>query len=213
MQSVDEGEIDHKTSTVWIRLALLHSCWLRPMHTNSIAFCTQMTPICKSSDCVVIFFWSPGIMECTWMLFTFENGVPLMRQGRQWFGIINYYWWTASIKPRLLFSGAGHASWGLYISSVLLLLNYLITNKARAIILFRTFLFLVASSQEAPHATEFPNIYTVMVDWRRTEDMNALVVCILNVWWFFFRSLVNRLLRHVYTSTRNMAGAFANWNV
>ena len=31
--------------------------------------------------CVVIFFWSSGIMECTCMLFTFENGVPLMRQG------------------------------------------------------------------------------------------------------------------------------------
>jgi len=31
--------------------------------------------------CVVIFFWSSGIMECTCMLFTFENGVPLMRYG------------------------------------------------------------------------------------------------------------------------------------
>ena len=30
---------------------------------------------------VVIFFWSSGIMECTCMLFTFENGVPLMRKG------------------------------------------------------------------------------------------------------------------------------------
>jgi len=29
--------------------------------------------------CVVIFFWSSEIMECTCMLFTFENGVPLMR--------------------------------------------------------------------------------------------------------------------------------------
>jgi len=29
--------------------------------------------------CVVIFFWSSGIMECTCMLFTFENGVPLNR--------------------------------------------------------------------------------------------------------------------------------------
>jgi len=28
---------------------------------------------------VVIFFWSSGIMECTCMLFTFENGVLLMR--------------------------------------------------------------------------------------------------------------------------------------
>jgi len=33
-------------------------------------------------------------------------------------GIIHYYWWTASIKPRLLFSGAGYASWGLSLSSV-----------------------------------------------------------------------------------------------
>jgi len=29
--------------------------------------------------CVVIFFWSSGIMECTCMVFTFENGVSLMR--------------------------------------------------------------------------------------------------------------------------------------
>ena len=32
-------------------------------------------------NCVVIFFWSSGIMECTCMLFTFENGVPLLRYG------------------------------------------------------------------------------------------------------------------------------------
>ena len=36
---------------------------------------------------------------------------------RQWCGIIHYYWWTASIKPRLLFSRAGYASWGLSLSS------------------------------------------------------------------------------------------------
>ena len=41
--------------------------------------------------CVVICFWSSGIMECTCMLFTFENGVLLMRWGRQWCGIIHYY--------------------------------------------------------------------------------------------------------------------------
>jgi len=29
--------------------------------------------------CGVKFFWSSGIMECTCMLFTFENGVLLMR--------------------------------------------------------------------------------------------------------------------------------------
>ena len=39
-------------------------------------------------------------------------------KGRQWCGIIHYYWWTASIKPRLLFSIAGYASWGLSLSSV-----------------------------------------------------------------------------------------------
>ena len=38
-------------------------------------------------------------------------------RGRQWCGIIYYYWWTASIKPRLLFSRAGYASWGLSLSS------------------------------------------------------------------------------------------------
>jgi len=39
-------------------------------------------------------------------------------RGRQWCGIIHYYWWTASIKPRLRFSRAGYASWGLSLSSV-----------------------------------------------------------------------------------------------
>jgi len=37
---------------------------------------------------------------------------------RQWCGIIHYYWWKASIKPRLLFSRAGYAFWGLSLSSV-----------------------------------------------------------------------------------------------
>jgi len=39
-------------------------------------------------------------------------------RGRQWCGIVHYHWWTASIKPRLLFSRAGYASWGLSLSSV-----------------------------------------------------------------------------------------------
>jgi len=68
--------------------------------------------------CVVIFFWSLGIMEC---------GVKMefcsCARGRQWCGIIHYHWWTASIKPRLLFSRAGYASWGLSLSSVCSLLN------------------------------------------------------------------------------------------
>ena len=33
----------------------------------------------KVAPYCIIFFWSSGIMECTCMLFTFENGVPLMR--------------------------------------------------------------------------------------------------------------------------------------
>jgi len=32
-------------------------------------------------------------------------------------------WWTASIKPRLLFSRAGYASWGLSLSSVLYIMH------------------------------------------------------------------------------------------
>jgi len=54
--------------------------------------------------------WHAILLKIKQMLFyTFENGVPLMRWGRQWCGIIHYYWWTASIinwwkgKPRLLF--------------------------------------------------------------------------------------------------------------
>ena len=68
--------------------------------------------------CVVIFVWSSGIIECTCMLFTFINGVRSCARGRQWCGIIHYYSWTASIKPMLLFSRAGYASWGLSLSSV-----------------------------------------------------------------------------------------------
>ena len=49
-------------------------------------------------------FWSSGIME-------FRS----CARGRQWCGIIHYYWWTASIKPELLFS---RASWGRSLSSV-----------------------------------------------------------------------------------------------
>jgi len=34
-------------------------------------------------------------------------------RGRHWCGIFHYHWWTASIKPRLLFSHSGLVSWGL----------------------------------------------------------------------------------------------------
>jgi len=68
--------------------------------------------------CVVIFCWSSGIMECACVLFTFGVEFCSCARGRQWCGIIYYYWWTASIKPGLLFSRAGYASWGLSLSSV-----------------------------------------------------------------------------------------------
>ena len=41
-------------------------------------------------------------------------------RGHRWCGIIYYYWWTSSIKPRLLLSRTGYASWGLSLSSVFL---------------------------------------------------------------------------------------------
>jgi len=47
------------------------------MHINYYVAAVKSRPILH--HCVVIFFWSSGIMECTCMLFTFENGVPLMR--------------------------------------------------------------------------------------------------------------------------------------
>jgi len=39
-------------------------------------------------------------------------------RGRQWCGVMLNYWWTASIKPMLLFSRAGYAFWWLSLSSV-----------------------------------------------------------------------------------------------
>jgi len=69
--------------------------------------------------CVVIFFWSSGIMECTYVCcLHLKMEFCSCARGRQWCGIIHCRWWTASIKPRLLFSRAGYASWGLSLSSV-----------------------------------------------------------------------------------------------
>jgi len=80
--------------------------------------CTFLQRICTETRFVlnhgvVIFFWSSGITECTCMLFTFKMEFRLCARGRQWCGIIHHHWWTASIKPRLLFSRAGYASWGI----------------------------------------------------------------------------------------------------
>jgi len=65
--------------------------------------------------------------------------------GCQWCGIIHYHWWTASIKPRLLFSS--YASWRLSLSSVYtycwffsLLFNYneCIKSKVMFMLIFTT---------------------------------------------------------------------------
>ena len=67
--------------------------------------------------CVVIFFWSSGIMDC--MLFTFEEfcscarGVNVLVHG-----IFLNRWWISSLKSRLLFSHEGYVSWGLSLFSV-----------------------------------------------------------------------------------------------
>ena len=74
----------------------------------------QLNGFCQV--CVVIFFWISGIMECTCVHLKME--FCSCARGRQWCGIIHYFCWTASIKPRLLFSRAVYASWGLFLSSV-----------------------------------------------------------------------------------------------
>jgi len=68
--------------------------------------------------CVVICFspqWSCSVHVCCLHL---KMEFCSCARGRQWCGIIHYHWCTASIKPRLLFSRAGYASWGLSLSSV-----------------------------------------------------------------------------------------------
>ena len=54
-----------------------------------------------------------------YMLFTFKNTVSYICAMRhQWSGIFHFHPWSDSIKPRLLFSHAGYASWGLSLFSV-----------------------------------------------------------------------------------------------
>ena len=52
---------------------------------------------------------SPDIKPCTDTRYHHCNSTEIS----QWCGIIHCYWWTASIKPRLLFARAGYSSWGL----------------------------------------------------------------------------------------------------
>ena len=62
--------------------------------------------------CVVIFFWSSGIIDCMFVYIWKWSSAHALG-GRQWCGTFHYHWWTASIKPRLLFSHSGLVSWWL----------------------------------------------------------------------------------------------------
>jgi len=61
--------------------------------------------------CVVIFFSGPQwpLTVCLHLKKKFRS----CARGRQWCVICHYHWWTASKKPRLLFSHSGLVSWGL----------------------------------------------------------------------------------------------------
>jgi len=64
-------------------------------------FCCLVSHITRSiSLCSFIFLVR---MDHVLYLLTVEKN-PLMCWWRQWCGIFHYYWWTASIKPRLLCS-------------------------------------------------------------------------------------------------------------
>ena len=68
--------------------------------------------------CVVIFSGPQGSWSVHVCCLHLKMEFRSCARGRQVCGIIHYYWWTASIKPRLLFSRTGYASWGLSLSSV-----------------------------------------------------------------------------------------------
>ena len=62
-----------------------------------------------------------------WRMFSLSmssNSNCSCARGHQWCGIIHYYWWTASIKPRLLFSRAGYASWGLSFDQFIIIITF-----------------------------------------------------------------------------------------
>jgi len=56
--------------------------------------------------CVVICFGPQGSWSVHVCSFHLKMEFRSCARGRQWCGIIHYYWWTASIQPRLLFSRA-----------------------------------------------------------------------------------------------------------
>jgi len=85
----------HKVFVHQLQVAFLKKtkCWCQKIHQQTI------TQVCD-------------------MFASRTYSVLLMRQGRQLCGIFHYHSWTASSNPRLLFSHAGFASWGLSIFTV-----------------------------------------------------------------------------------------------
>ena len=63
--------------------------------------------------CVVIFSGPQGSWSVNVCCLPLKMEFRSCARGRQWCGIFHYHWWTASIKPRLLFSHSGLVSWGL----------------------------------------------------------------------------------------------------
>jgi len=80
---------------------LCGGCKMSPRTTSS---CSYNISGLQGSWIVYCLHLKIELRSCTW--------------GRQWYGIFHYNKWTASIKPKLLFSHARCASWGLSLSPV-----------------------------------------------------------------------------------------------
>jgi len=64
---------------------------LNPPHSRSLPQLSGLVEERLPREWNILGSWSSGIMECTCISFTFKNGVPVMRLGRQLCGIIHYY--------------------------------------------------------------------------------------------------------------------------
>ena len=71
-------------------------------HINCITIVKWLCVAPLLHICVVAFFWSFGIMHC--MFFTFEKEFRSCARWSQRSDIFHFHWWTASMRPRLLFS-------------------------------------------------------------------------------------------------------------
>ena len=111
----------HKYEIMGMELRLCYS--MSPYATSSYIFVTLIISTYASTEASSSFHapWDNHltVQPRTYMRMEFCS----CARGRRWCGIIHYHWWTASIKPRLLFSRAGYASWGLFLSWVCYLVS------------------------------------------------------------------------------------------